>query len=145
MCIRDRHNTCCICIRLTFFICAPYLACGSWRTTTHAQKEACLLYTSVNELPNLFIGRRVLHPVNDLRLILPYNGAYTLPAAFSVPHMDEILTVKHSRVLQHLKPLRVARRSLLPVSYTHLGHISQKLWYKSSDVAATSSIPCALT
>ena len=67
----------------------------------------------VNELPNLFIGRRVLHPVNDLRLILPYNGAYTLPAAFSVPHMDEILTVKHSRVLQHLKPLRVARRSLL--------------------------------
>lgn len=67
----------------------------------------------VNELPDLFIGRRVLHPVDDLCLIFPYNGTYALPTAFSVSHMDEILSFKHSRVLQHLKPLRVTRRPLL--------------------------------
>lgn len=67
----------------------------------------------VNELPDLFIGRRVLHPFDDLRLIFPYNGAHALPTAFPVPHMDEILTFKHSRVLQHLKPLRVTRHPLL--------------------------------
>ena len=67
----------------------------------------------VNKLPDLFIWRRVLHPIDDLCLIFPYNGAYALPTAFSVLHMDEILAFKHSRVLQHLKPLRVTRRSLL--------------------------------
>ena len=67
----------------------------------------------VNELPDLFIGRRVLHPFDDLCLIFPYNGAYALPTAFPVPHMDEILTFKHSRVLQHLKPLRVTLCPLL--------------------------------
>ena len=67
----------------------------------------------VNELPDLFIGRRVLHPVDNLRLIFPYNRAYALPTTFSVPHMDEILAFKHSRVLQHLKTLRVTRRPLL--------------------------------
>ena len=67
----------------------------------------------VNKLPDLFIGGRVLHPVDDLRLIFPYNGAYALPTTFSVPHMDEILALKHSRVLQHLKPLRVTWRPLL--------------------------------
>ena len=53
----------------------------------------------VNELPDLFIGQCVLHPVDDLCLIFPYNGAYALPTSFSVPHMDEILAFKHSRVL----------------------------------------------
>ena len=59
----------------------------------------------VNELPDLFIGQRVLHPVDDLCLIFPYNGAYALPTAFSVSHMDAENGIGMSRSFSSVKDL----------------------------------------
>ena len=61
-------------------------------------------------MPDLFLCRRLLHPLDDLRLVLPDNGAHAFPAAFSVPNMGKILGIKQPGVLQHIKPLVVRLR-----------------------------------
>ena len=66
----------------------------------------------VDVLPHLFLARRLLYPLDDLRRIWADNGAQTLPAAFSVPHVGKILPLEHPGVLEHPQALHICWRQL---------------------------------
>ena len=66
----------------------------------------------VDVLPHLFLARRLLYPLDDLRRIWANNGAQALSAAFSVPHVGKILPLEHPGVLEHPQALHVCWRQL---------------------------------
>ena len=71
----------------------------------------------VDELPDLFLCRRLLHSLDDLRHVLPDDRAHAFPAAFPIPNMGKILGIKHSGILQHIK-MHVVRLRSFPLCYS---------------------------
>ena len=64
----------------------------------------------MDELPDLFLRRRVLDLLDDHPDILPDDGTHALPAALAAAYMGKILAVKHPCVFQHLQmPVKLRR------------------------------------